>query len=319
MTKIPPTTDPTLDAVNRSIEAIENAIPQRDYMGMSNLAEPCARKLFYQFRHAKAKDKKAKLIKCAEDGHASELVQAARLRMVDGVTLHTVDPDTGKQFEYTWLNNAIQGHADGKITGLIQAPRTEHIWEHKACNQKKYDAFTKCKDEFGEKECLKNWDIVYYGQAMLYLHFSGLSRHYLTVSLPGCRETQSCRTEANPTYALELLERAKKIIYSDSAPNKIHESPSWFYCKHFCDYYAICHTKEELPQLNCRTCLHSTPETAGGWSCAKLNEPIGSVMACGGEMHLYLPDMLGGKAVDFEDGMVKYEDGRINYEGGRVE
>ncbi len=318
MTKIPPETDPTLDAVDAAIEAQENAIPERGYCGMSGVNDPCSRKIWYQFRHAKAKDKKSKLIKAADDGHHGELLQAKRLRMVDGITLHTVDPSTGKQFEYSWFNGFMLGHPDGKITGLLQSPKTPHIWEHKSCNQKKYDDLIKLKEKFDEKLCLKEWDVIYYGQAQLMMHFEGYTRHYLTVSLPGGRDTQSCRTEYNEKYALEILQKAEAIIFSDSAPTRISESPSWFYCKHFCDFYDICHEKAK-PLLNCRTCLHSTPERDGKWSCAKLGEPIGKEMMCGGEMHLYLPDMLGSKPVEAIEGGVVYADGRVNYEGGVVE
>ena len=93
MVKIPPHNDPTLDAIDSAIESRENAIPQRSYLGMSQLGDDCSRKLWYSFRHAKAKDKKAKLIKAAEDGYAGEELMATRLRMVDGIVLETVDPN----------------------------------------------------------------------------------------------------------------------------------------------------------------------------------------------------------------------------------
>lgn len=318
MVEIPLPTDPTLEAADAVIEDIENAIPERPYLGISAIGDPCSRKLWYSFRHAKAKDKKAKLIKAAEDGHHGEQLQADRLNEVDGVMCQTTNPSTGKQFEYSWFNGHMRGHPDGKISGLLQAPNTTHIWEHKQCNQKKYDELTKCIEKYGEKGALKEWDITYYGQAILYMFFEGLTRHYLTVSTPGGRATQSCRTESNEKYALELLDKAEKIIFSDEAPKRLSESPSWFYCNSFCDYYDICHQKA-TPQVNCRTCLHSTPKREGGWSCSKLKEPVDKIMICGGEKHLFLPDMLGSKAIDANENSVTYADGRVNYEGGRVE
>lgn len=80
-----------------------------------------------------------------------------------------------------------------------------------------------------------------------------------------------------------------------------------------CDFHDICH-KKQTPKMNCRTCLHSTPEKDGTWSCA-----IGEFKQDGCEKHLYLPDMLDGKIKDVDTRAVVYEDGRINYEGGLVE
>ena len=152
---------------------------------------------------------------------------------------------------------------------------------------------------------------------MLYCHYSKLDSHILTCSTPGGRDTQSCQTKYNETIALQLIEKANRIIFSDEVPPRIHNNQSFYLCK-WCEFSEICHNKAK-PQLNCRTCLHSTAERVGGWRCAKLNEPIGDIMICGGEKHLYLPDMLGSKAVESSGDSVAYADGRINYEGGRVE
>lgn len=318
MVTIPLATDPTLDAIDSAIESRENAIPQRSYLGMSQLGDECKRKLWYSLRHAKAKDKKAKLIKAAEDGYAGEELMASRLRMVDGIVLETVDPNTGEQFEYSWFCGHVLGHTDGKIIGILQAPETWHIWENKQSKQKKYDAFLKAKEKHGDKEALLNWNETYYAQAQLMMHFSGFSRHYLTVSLPGGRETSSCRTNYNEKYALELLKKAERIIFSDDAPERISSNPDFYLCKYFCEYADICHEKA-VPQLGCRTCLHSTPERNGSWSCAKMKETITDGIPCNGKHHLYLPDMLDGTPIDATEDSVTYADGRINTQGGKVE
>ncbi len=316
MTKIPLETDPTLDAVDKAIEAQENALPPRNYLGMSSLGRDCARALWYGFRHAKAPSRKASLICAAQDGYASEEIMASRLRMVDGITLETVDPSTGEQFEFA-ENPLFRGHSDGRIKGLPSNPDQWHVWENKACNDKKFNDFIKLKDLHGQGKVLEKWDYSYYAQAIMYMHYSGIHQHYLTVCSSGSRATISCITKYDEAVALQLIEKASRIIFSDSAPERINNNPSFYLCK-WCDYYSICHEKAK-PQLNCRTCLHSTTEREGNWSCAKLGEPIGKEMMCGGEMHLYLPDMLGSKPVEAVEGGVVYADGRVNYEGGLVE
>jgi hypothetical protein len=312
MTLLPSPVDPTLEAADIALAEAYNAEPSRGYLGMSSIGRPCSREQWYQFRNVKDKTFSADTIKKFIDGHSGEDVQAERLKAVDGITLDTVDPASGKQFEYNWFNGHFSGHSDGVIIGLLQSPRTKHIWEHKQTNDKKFNEFVKLKEKHGEKGVLKEWDTTYYSQAILYMHFAGINRHYLTVSSAGGRATASCRTEANEAEALRLIDKAERIIFSDSAPARISSSPSWFQCK-MCDFSDICHSKA-IPKMNCRTCLHSTPEKSGGWSCA-----IGEYKETGCEKHLYLPDMLSGKIKDVDTGAVVYEDGRINFEGGRVE
>ncbi len=314
-------TDPILQAIDAAIEAEENAKPPRNYLGMSSIGRSCARALWYQFRHAKAPSRRADLIKAASDGHAGEALMAERLRMVEGIKLVTEDSRTGKQFEFSDIGGHFRGHNDGYIRGLPHHNETDEwnptdVWEHKQVNEKKFNQLVKLIEQ-NEGDALEKWDYSYYGQACLYLYYAGLTRHYLTVSTPGSRQTISCRTSANEEVAQSLIKKAERIIYSDTAPERVSNNPSWFECK-WCEFSDICHDKK-TPQMNCRTCLHASPEEDGHWSCAKLNEPIENTMPCGGEKHLYLPDMLGSKAVEATEDSVLYADGRTNFEGGKVE
>jgi hypothetical protein len=143
------------------------------------------------------------------------------------------------------------------------------------------------------------------------MHFSGNKDHFLTVSTPGGRDTIAIFTKYNEKEALKLIDKAERIIFTDHAPSKISDNPSWYECK-FCDFSDVCHNNI-IPKVTCRTCLHSTPEENGTWSCA-----IGDWKKIGCEKHLFLPDLIG-EAVESSSQWVKYRDGRVNYEGGTVE
>lgn len=289
-----PPGDPTLEAADRALEAKENGRPPRSYLGMSGIGHPCARKVWFDWRWVSTARHNAETLKRFADGHHGEDVQAARLRMVRGVTLLTIDPATGRQFGHTDHNSHFRGHMDGAILGLLQAPKTWHVWEHKQVGEKKQASLIKLKAERGEKNALSAWDTTYYSQACLYMHYSGMTRHYLTCSTPGGRSTVSVRTDADETTALKLIAKAERIIASKNPPERISQDPSWYECR-WCDHNEVCFGKS-MPQRNCRTCLRSTPVAAGAWHCAKYDDliPFDAQMR-GCDWQLFIPELLADR------------------------
>lgn len=235
-----PLVDPTLDAVDAALERRGASQSPRTYLGMSSIGHPCGRKLWYDYHQPKQPSFDAATLRRFEDGHRGEDLMAERLRMVDGVTLMTVDPETGRQWAYSDHGDRFGGHADGKIVGLLQAPKTWHIWEHKCVNDKKWAELNDLKRDQGEKHALRAWDAVYYAQAVLYMHYSGLSRHYLTCSTPGERDTTSVRTDADPVHAAELINKAERILNARAPLARLSNDPAWWQCR-FCDRNEECH------------------------------------------------------------------------------
>lgn len=241
MALIPDTIDPTLAAVDREIERRAAAEPRRTYLGASAIGDQCERKLWYSIRpEIPRRPLDAASLKRFEDGHYGESVMAERLRMVPGVELWTVDERTGGQIGGTLFGGRFGWHVDGVIRGLLQAPDTPHVWEHKQVGQKKFDELLKLKREVGDKHTLERWDAVYYAQAVLYMELLDLGRHYLTVCTPGGREAASCRTEANPSMARALLAKAERVLSATEPPVRLSERPEFFRCK-WCDFREVCH------------------------------------------------------------------------------
>lgn len=233
--------DPTLEAVHRAVESLATKEKLRNYLGASQAGGKCDRKNHYDLVRAPKSPKKAKLIYAAEDGYRCEEVIAQRLRMVEGIELWTHD-ENGKQFEFTDLDGKFRGHPDGIIKGLIQSPKTLHIWENKSKNQKLFDEFKKAKDQYGEKACLENWHFEYYVQAQILMHYFEMTRHYMTVCLAGARDIASCRTDYHKSFALAQIDKAKRLLAgaeSGSVPTRISERREFWLCK-FCDYHEHC-------------------------------------------------------------------------------
>jgi hypothetical protein len=194
---------------------------------------------------------------------------------------------------------------DGAILGVLQAPKTWHVYEHKQTSEKKQAELAKLKADKGEKSALEAWDQVYYAQAVLYMHYSGMKRHYLTVATPGGRDTIDCRTDENPAHAMRLVALAERLIGANAPPPRVSDDPAWYQCR-MCDYHAFCH-QGVIERRNCRTCLHSTPVALGQWHCGRhdvLRDVQQQLVGC--ESHLFLPGLIPAVQIDADGESVTY-------------
>ncbi|CAN5149289.1 hypothetical protein BH10PLA2_BH10PLA2_19900 [soil metagenome] len=240
MVALPERFDPTLAAMDAEMERRAAEQPPRSYLGASQIGEACERKLWYSIQPGIARERfNAATLRRFEDGHRSEDVMIKRLRMVSGVELHTVD-ETGQQFGFSDLAGRFKGHVDGLMRGILQAPETDHVWEAKCVNEKKFAEFQKLKTSVGEKATLSEWDAVYYAQAIVYMHYFDMKRHYLVVMTPGARDHASCRTDANPEMAQALRAKAKRILDATKPPARLSERPEFWKCK-MCQFRSVCH------------------------------------------------------------------------------
>ena len=295
--------DPTLQAIDAAMVR-RSAEDARPYLGASSIGQPCSRRLWYVFRWACVEQFDAATLYRFEDGHRTEDLLAARLRMVPGVQLHTLDPRSGKQFAVEECAGHFRGHLDGAVLGLLQAPKTWSVWEAKAVGDDKLAKLRKAKAEHGEKAALAAWDGIYYAQAIIYMHLTGMTRHYLTASSPGGRVTESVRTNEDKAEAARLIDKARRIVESPTPPAGISDDPAFYQCK-FCPAANVCHRSEGV-QVNCRTCVHATPEMDGNgrWSCARHRKDVSTdEQRKGCAEHRLIPDLMPwAKVVSADEG-----------------
>ena len=304
--------DPTLAAADEAIEQLSHSEPSRTYLGMSGLGHECERKLWFDFRWASPSRAPAATIRMWEDGHRTEALVAERLRAVEGLELHTVDPETRQQFAVQAPDNPhVRGHLDGALIGLLQAPKTWHVWECKTVGTNVWNKLQSLRSKlFDHKLLLEKWNPIYYAQAVLYMHLNNLTRHYMTVATAGGRDWLAFRTNENPEAAKAYLERGDRITLELSVVDDteaVSRSPSFYLCK-WCDHQDVCHGIGPA-LVNCRTCCHATPERSGEWTCA-LNamepdhppEAIPVEVQRGGcRHHVYLPGMIS-PALTWQEG-----------------
>ena len=212
---------------------------KRDYLGASLIGHACARYIYYDIHHYPKLSGQPEWIWAAEDGHRCEDVVANRLRLVKGLELWTHD-NNGEQFRWKALGGRFSGGVDGVIRGLLQAPKTPHVWENKICNHKKFAEFQKAKFEYGEKNALEHWNQEYFAQAQINMHYMKLNRHYTTVSYAGARDIDSCRTEYNLEYAEQLVDKADRILQATTEPARVSDKPDFYICR-WCPFAKVCH------------------------------------------------------------------------------
>lgn len=302
MAAIPQTRDPALALADAAITASQE--PRfRAYLGMSQIGNECSRSLWYNFRWVMKPAFDAATLKRFEDGHRSEAVLISRLKAVDSLEVHDLD-ENGKQFGFTDFGGHFRGHMDFVILGLPQAPAKWHVGEAKA--SEKWTDLDKARTSVGEKGALLKWNPTYYGQAVLYMDYAGIDRHYLVATSPGARKETAVRTDADPAHALVLKQKAERIIFAPRPLDRIG-GPDSFACR-WCDFADICH-RDKAPLRNCRTCIHSTPEPLGGWTCGLPSEPNTinlKQQEAGCPQHRFIPELVSGQQTDVRGGTIIY-------------
>lgn len=252
----------------------------RRHLGASIIGKTCERELWLSFRWAKKPTFPARMLRLFNRGHREEDILLEYLSQA-GITVFPVDPDTGKQYRISDHSGHFGGSCDGQgynHSDILLNPATNELLpagsyfllEFKTSNAKQFASLVKKKVASAKP--------VHYAQMQIYMDKLDLDiALYVAVN----KDDDSIyyewvkRVPENATYHLE---KAGSIIAADSPPLRINESPGWYECK-FCDMHSLCQTAAEMPEINCRTCAHSTPlltpdlakEISGdaAWVCAK--------------------------------------------------
>jgi len=238
MVAIPQQQCPTIAAVKAAAVASQSK-ERRDYLGASQLGNPCARAIWYEYHGYEREPFDAETLFNFEDGHRTEELVIKRFKALPFIQIWDVDA-AGKQWGFSAFGGKLKGHLDGVILGLVQAPKTPHVFEVKACNAKKYAELAKAVADYGEKQALEKWNATYFAQAQLYCHFMLLDRHYLVAAMAGGRDMMAIRTEYQPEVAERLVDKAEKILQATSEPARVSDKPDFYLCR-WCAFAKVCH------------------------------------------------------------------------------
>jgi hypothetical protein len=256
----------------------------RAHLGASVIGHACERYLWLHFRWAGRERFDGRMLRLFEAGHQFEPRAVAELRAI-GVQVHEVD-ETGQQYRVSAHGGHFGGSLDGAVRGLPEAPRTWHVVEFKTHGDKSFAELT-AKGVRASKP-------MHWAQMQVYMGLTGMQRALYLAENKNTSALYQERIEFDPAEFAKLSERAARIIAAAEPPPRINDDPAWYVCK-MCTFHGMCHGTE-APEVNCRTCAHSTPRTdthGGMWSCEHNGIPIGDQKqreGCAG--HRYIPLLL---------------------------
>ena len=251
----------TLAAIDAAVSAQGDG-GFRPHLGASLIGKPCHRAIWYGFRWCKASSYDARMLRLFERGHQEESRLGTYLRKA-GMTLHQIDPNTGNQYTFSEYGGHFGGSMDGAVCQVPDAPAVWHVWECKTASKK---AFVELSNKGVKVAKPEHW-----AQMQCYMHWTGMRRALYTVVCKNDDRLHIERIDYDETAANAFMLKAASIIFTAVPPQRIGE-PDSLPCR-WCEYKAMCH-EQQAPQVNCRTCTHSTPERTGEWTCIRQNAPL---------------------------------------------
>lgn len=293
MVALPQTTNPTVAAIDEQFRSAQDASHYR-YIRGSGIGHPCSRHLWYKWRWAhKPEEFSGRMLRLFETGHREESRMITQLRNV-GVDVQDVDPSTKRQWQVTALDGHFRGHADGILTGIIEAPSTPHLFEAKTHGEKSFSQLVKHGVDIAKPE--------HVAQMQIYMHLLGLTRGFYLAKNKNTDELYAERLRYDPAHAAALMVKAERIKESHDPLERISDDPDYFLCKAFkCASYDLCHGNGWALR-NCRTCIHSSPVGHGGWHCDRDDRPLSyKEQNAGCAAHRYLPGLVPGEQIDADE------------------
>lgn len=255
--KLPEPTRSTVAEVYRWRE-IHADNGHRPHLGASLIGHPCNRFLWLTFRWARRQAFDGRMLRLFDRGKREEAVVLEELRWI-GCEVHA--DDGGEQHRVSAVSGHFGGSMDAVVRGLPEAPATWHVLEIKTHNAK---SFKELQAKGVEKSKPQHW-----AQMQVYMHLAKLKRAAYFAVNKDTDEIYFERIEHEAQAAEKLIDRAKAIVACSEPPVKVSEDPAWHECK-YCHFHSLCHGTD-APEVNCRTCVYSTPERDGEarWSCRK--------------------------------------------------
>lgn len=272
---------------------------RRPHLGASMIGRDCSRELWFSFRWATPPKFDGRMYRLFQTGDLAEGRFVTELRNI-GVEVLDKDPETGSQWRLAHGAH-IGGSMDGAGVGVVEAPKTWHVFEFKTHNDQ---SFTKLQSEGVERAKPEHW-----AQMQLYMLWSGMTRALYLAANKNNDDLYSERVRFDIEAATRLQAKAERIVAAETPPEGISADPSFFKCK-WCEQAPICHklTIDALAPVHCRSCAHSTADE-DGWTCEKhgWRQMSAEQQRQGCSAHVYHPDMVPGTASSSDGTTVTYK------------
>ncbi len=281
--KIPPATHGTQKLIDSTLEDYQDG--PRPHMGCSLLGHHCDRYLWLVFRLAVIEKFSGRMLRLFRRGQNEEETVLSDMRR------------SGIDITKTQLRVDFGCHIGGSLDGLInrglpEALNVPHILEIKTHNEKSFNDL--------EKKGVKESKPQHYVQMQLYMKGVKIDRALYYAVCKNDDRLHIERIRYDKKLAKQYLKRGKRIVLSNSIPERISENKSWYQCK-MCGCHDFCHGSRLTKEVNCRTCCHSTALKSGSWKCEihKAKIPFDfQVKGC--DEHVLRPDLVPWERVEKE-------------------
>jgi hypothetical protein len=262
----------TISAEVEADSIVEYDDGHRWHLGGSEIGHACEWRLWGSFRWFKREQFSGRMLRLFRRGHFEEPKFINRLRRI-GFTIFD-QTDDGNQYRIS----GHKGHYGGSLDTVAIAPERYGIpepmlAEYKTHNEK---SFAKLAGPIKSK-----WPQLIRDRAKAQgvriskpQHFSQMSSYGQAYGLKYAlycainKETDELWFEVvalDWNHAVNLYDKAGRIIFATGQPKKISQSAAFHECK-LCHLSPICHHGAS-PEKNCRSCEHSTPIDDGEWHC----------------------------------------------------
>lgn len=256
----------TLEAIYAAYEAAQDD-GFRAHLGASIIGRECPRQLWYAFHWATAVRHDGRLLRLFETGQLAEDRFEANLKAI-GVNIMTIDPGTGNQFRVVDHGGHFGGSMDGAAVGFPEDPETWMVVEMKTHGEKSFKQLVANGVEESKPE--------HYAQMQCYMGKTGMTKAFYVAVKKNTDDLYCEFIDFDQAKFDNLMTKAHTIIASDRPVERISNDEANWKCK-LCDHNQLCHN-DRAPEVNCRTCAHSTPiiddSDAGVWRCELNHQPI---------------------------------------------
>lgn len=239
-------------------DAFDPRTGRRSHLGVSTIGDPCARKLFFQFRWVARPRHSGRILRLFNRGHMEEGRFIAML-LTAGFKVWQQDAE-GHQFRISELGGHFGSAIDGVVVGCPDMPDPNQaiLTEMKTHGEK---SFVKLK-----KEGMRASKPTHYAQVQVYMRKMNLAA-CLYIAVNKNTDEIYCELIAlDAAVADQFIDRGCKIVMAHEPPVGLsNKGASWFECK-MCDYADHCY-RGELPVMSCRTCVYLRAVEDGTWKC----------------------------------------------------
>ena len=271
---------PKMDDAYRGTEK-----PFRRHQGASSIGADCARELQLSWRWATKPEFPERILRLFNRGHLEEARFLAMLMCVPTIKLW-FETEDGGQYKWSDYNGHYGSALDGIATGIPDLPNGDACYtEFKTAGDKPFAKVVKngvraeqWKHFVQMQQCMKYFNLQY--------------SLYMVVN-KNTDELYAEIIDYDKDIADQYTRRAGEIIFTTDALPRISNTKTFFKCK-FCNQKDVCHGTT-IPEVNCRTCCHWSPEQDGTFSCARNNEELfGPDVYEGCAEHVFDPTLLSG-------------------------